>query len=65
MAKPVAAAQRTAKRRPAETASGTLSVVTGALVALFGLDLSAAQVGAVVALLGLVPAGVTWLKTRG
>ena len=63
--KPVKAAQRTVKKRPAETASGTLSVLVGAVMALAGVDLTAAQVGAVVALLGLVPAVVTWVKTRG
>ncbi len=64
MAKPVAAVQKTVRKRPAETASGTLSIVVGALVALFGLNLSAGQIGAVVALVGLVPAGVTWFRGR-
>jgi hypothetical protein len=61
----VQATKNTAKRRPAETASGTLSIAAGAIVAIFGLDLTAAQVGGIVALLGLVPALVTWWKTRG
>ena len=64
MAKPVKAAGEVARKRPAETTSGTLSVIVGAVVALLDLHLSAAQVGAVVALLGLVPAAVTWVRSR-
>jgi hypothetical protein len=62
--KPVAKAKKTVAKRPAETTAGTLSVVVGAAVALLGLDLSTAQVGAVVVLLGFVPAVVTWWATR-
>jgi hypothetical protein len=65
MAKPFQATKRLGNRRPAESTGGTLSVAVGAAVTLLGLDMSAAQVGAVVALLGLVPAVVTWFKTRG
>jgi hypothetical protein len=64
MAKPVKAAKRVVNKRPAETTAGTVSVAVGALVTLFGWDLTAAQMGAVVALLGLVPAVVTWVKNR-
>jgi hypothetical protein len=58
------AVKKVAKKRPAETTAGTVSVVVGALVTLFGVDLTAAQIGAVVVLLGLVPAVVTWFKER-
>jgi uncharacterized membrane protein YgaE (UPF0421/DUF939 family) len=64
MAEAVKATQRTARRRPAESTSGTLGVVVGAVVALLGLSLTAAQVGAIVVLLGFVPALVTWWRTR-
>jgi hypothetical protein len=64
MAKAVQATQRLRRRRPAESTSGTLGVVVGAVVALLGLNLTSAQVGAIVVLLGLVPAAVTWYRTR-
>jgi len=62
--KPVKSAKETATKRPAETAGVSLSVVVGAALALFGVDVSPAQAGAIVVLLSTVPAVVTWLKTR-
>jgi hypothetical protein len=52
------------ERRPAETAGVSLSVVVGAALALFGVDVSPAQAGAIVVLLSTVPAVVTWFKDR-
>jgi len=51
-------------RRPAETAGVSLSVAVGAALALFGVDVSPAQAGAIVVLLSSVPALVSWLKDR-
>jgi hypothetical protein len=60
----VKATQRLARRRPAETKAGTLGTVVGAVVALLGLNMTPLQVGALVTLLSLVPAGITWWRTR-
>lgn len=62
--KPIKKAKETVAKRPAETAGVSLSVVVGAALALFGVDVSPAQAGAIVALLSAVPAVVSWLKDR-
>jgi hypothetical protein len=62
--KPVKKAKGLVADRPAETAGVSLSVVVGAALALFGVDVSPAQAGAIVVLLSAVPAVVTWWKTR-
>jgi hypothetical protein len=62
--KPVTKARETVAKRPAETAGVSLSVLVGAGLALFNVNLSPTQVGAVVALLSATPAVVSWLKDR-
>jgi hypothetical protein len=60
--KVVSKTTQTVKRRPAETTGIGAAVV--ALLALFGLDLSEDQAAALLVLVGLLPAVVTWFKDR-
>lgn len=46
--------------RPAETTSALVAIVTAA-VTLFGLDLTADQLSALIVLVGFIPAIVTWI----
>lgn len=61
---PVESTKKLVKKRPAETTGGTLSVVVGAVLSLFKVDLEPTQVAAIVVLLGLVPGAVTWWRSR-
>jgi hypothetical protein len=60
--KPITKTRQTVKRRPAETTGIGAAIV--ALLALFGLNLSEDQAAALLVLVGLLPAVVTWFKER-
>lgn len=50
------------KTRPTEATAALVAIVTAA-VTLFGVDLSADQLSALIVLVGFVPAVVTWIVT--
>ncbi|MGH2373032.1 MAG: hypothetical protein ACRDIC_06080 [bacterium] len=56
------------KKHPAETGSLSLSVIVGAALILFDVQLAPEKVGAIVILLGAAPAGLTglvnWWRNR-
>lgn len=62
MASTATKAKRTVKRRPAETATIVAAIV--ALLAAVGVNLTDVQYQALVAVIALVPAVVTWWKAR-
>ena len=58
------AVKRKAKQRPAETSSGVAAALIVVVLSVFGLEPSAQVVAALVAIVGAVPALVSWFVDR-
>lgn len=58
------AVRRKAKQRPAETTTGVAAAVVTVILWVFQIDPPANVVGALILLVGAIPAVVSWLVSR-